>query len=306
MLLRLAACELFDYKKGRLIGRLIKGCYMLRISSSDAAKSFTVGDRSSLCMIAGPCVIESRDMIFRHAEAVVGTVSAYPELSLIFKSSYDKANRTSLKGFRGMGMEEGLRILQDIKSEFNVPVITDVHSPEEARAVAEVVDVLQIPAFLCRQTDLLRAAGECGKPVLIKKGQFLHPSDMRYAAEKVKAGGSDQVFLCERGSCFGYRDLVVDFRSFSIMKDLGYPVVYDVTHSVQSMGGADGASSGNRAYVPALAMAAISYGVDALFIECHENPDSAPSDGANMLTLEMLDILCNNISLLWNLKKSMR
>jgi 2-dehydro-3-deoxyphosphooctonate aldolase (KDO 8-P synthase) len=280
--------------------------FMLTISGPDTEKSFQVGNGSSLCLIAGPCVIESRDMVFRHAEALCQSIARYPDISFVFKSSYDKANRTSLNGFRGIGMEEGLRILQDVRSEFSVPVITDIHSPEEARSVSEVADILQIPAFLCRQTDLLLAAGACGKPVQIKKGQFLHPLDMKYAADKVASGGSDQVLLCERGTCFGYRDLVVDFRSFSIMKDLGYPVVYDVTHSVQSMGGAGGASSGNRSYVPSLACAAISYGVDALFIECHENPDAAPSDGPNMLTLEMFDILCHNISLLWDVRKSMK
>lgn len=279
---------------------------MIRLSRPDLTSEIVIGDASKLALIAGPCVIESRDHLFRHAERVVKLVSNYPEISLIFKSSYDKANRTSMKGFRGMGMEEGLRILQEVRNEFNVPVITDVHGASEVEAVASVVDILQVPAFLCRQTDLLLAVGAAKKTVLIKKGQFLHPTDMAFAADKVKIGGSDRVLLCERGSCFGYRDLVVDFRSFSIMKELGYPVVYDATHSVQSMGSAGGSSSGNRAYVPSLASAAIAYGVDALFVECHENPDSAPSDGPNMLTFEMLDDLCHNVSLLWSCKKSMR
>lgn len=277
---------------------------MIKVNSPDGSSSFVIGNNESLCLIAGPCVIESREMLLRHAEAAIKITSKFNNISLVFKSSFDKANRTSLKGYRGLGIDEGLKILQEVRTEFNVPVITDVHTPEDASLVSEVVDIMQIPAFLCRQTDLLIAVGACSKPVLIKKGQFLHPSDMKFAADKVKSSGNNEILLCERGTCFGYRDLVVDFRSFSIMKDLGYPVVFDATHSVQSMGGAGGSSSGNRTYAPLLSIAAISYGIDALFIECHEDPDSAPSDGPNMINFNSLKELCHKVSALWNLSQS--
>lgn len=242
-------------------------------------------------VISGPCAIESRDSTLFHAEALEKICARVPGVKIIFKSSYDKANRTSRSSFRGVGIEEGLKILVEVKSEFNLPIVTDVHSVEEVRTVSAVADLIQIPAFLCRQTDLLVAAGGSGKPVMIKKGQFMHPQDMRYAAEKV---GTDSVILCERGSCFGYRELVVDFRSFSWMREIA-PVVFDATHSVQSMGGAGGSSSGDRRFVRGLARAAVAYGVDGMFLETHRDPDSAPSDGPNMIPLAEIESLLNEL-----------
>lgn len=254
---------------------------------------FTIGG-GELCIIAGPCVIESRDHLLRHAEQVV-EICRRVQVPVIFKSSFDKANRTSSGGYRGLGQEAGLAVLQEVRAQFGVPVITDVHLPDQVRIVAEVVDVLQIPAFLCRQTDLLVAAGETGKPVMVKKGQFLAPQDMKFVAEKIVSTGNKNVLLCERGTCFGYRELVVDFRSFAVMRELGFPVVFDATHSVQVMGGSGGSSSGNREYVPLLARAAVSAGVDAVFLEVHEQPDKAPSDGPNMLPITQLEALLKNL-----------
>lgn len=275
------------------------------LKAPDGSYSFTIGDDSCLSLIVGPCVIESRDSILRHIDKIKNACDQFPHIKLVFKSSYDKANRTSAGSFRGLGIQDGLEVLAEVRKEFNVPIITDVHSPQDARLAAEVVDVLQIPAFLCRQTDLLLSVGSQNKVALIKKGQFLHPEDMLYAANKVESMGCSQILLCERGACFGYRDLIVDFRSFSIMRDLGYPVVFDATHSVQMMGGAHGSSSGNRKYVPALSRAALSYGVDALFIECHESPDQAPSDGPNMVPLDYLPKLLESLSKYWLLRKEL-
>jgi 2-dehydro-3-deoxyphosphooctonate aldolase (KDO 8-P synthase) len=275
------------------------------LKAPDGSYSFTIGDNSCLSLIVGPCVIESRESILRHIDKIKNVCDQFPHIKLVFKSSYDKANRTSAGSFRGLGIQDGLEVLAEVRKEFNVPIITDVHSPQDARLAAEVVDVLQIPAFLCRQTDLLLSVGSQNKVALIKKGQFLHPEDMLYAANKVESMGCSQILLCERGACFGYRDLVVDFRSFSIMRDLGYPVVFDATHSVQTMGGANGSSSGNRKYVPALSRAALSYGVDALFIESHESPDQAPSDGPNMVPLEDLPKLIEGLSRYWLLRKNL-
>ncbi len=209
-------------------------------------------------------------------------------VNLVFKSSFDKANRTSLNGKRGLGIEAGLEILGEVKKRTGLPVLTDIHSPEQATIAAEVVDILQTPAFLCRQTDLLLAVGNTGKAVNVKKGQFLDPHDMAHVAAKIASTGNEKVMLCERGACFGYRDLVVDMRGLVIMAESGYPVIFDATHSVQSMGGAGGASGGNRAFIPPLMRAAVATGVDGLFIECHDNPSSAPSDGASMMPLEQM------------------
>ena len=261
-----------------------------KVSVGPEGRGIAIGGESPLAFICGPCVIESRDHALFMAENVA-RIRQELALPIVFKSSYDKANRTSAGSFRGVGLQEGLKILQEIQALFSMPVVTDVHSEEEAAAAAEVVDLLQIPAFLCRQTSLLLAAGRSGKPVMVKKGQFLHPQDMAYASDKIKASGNSQVIFCERGSCFGYRDLVVDFRSLSIMSELGCPVVFDATHSVQVIGGAGGASGGNRKYVPMLARAAVAAGVDALFFECHDNPVQAPSDGPNMVPLDALPSL---------------
>jgi 2-dehydro-3-deoxyphosphooctonate aldolase (KDO 8-P synthase) len=250
-----------------------------------------------LVFFGGPCVIESRDHAFLVASRLA-EICVRLNRPWVFKASYDKANRTSLGSFRGLGLDEGLRILEAVGREFAVPVITDVHSEQEALAASQAVDVLQIPAFLCRQTSLLAAAGRSGKPVMIKKGQFLHPSDMAYAVEKVKSISCPGVLLCERGTCLGYRDLVVDFRSLEIMRNTGCPVVFDGTHSVQQMGAAGGSSGGARQFVPALCRAAAAVGINGLFLECHDSPHLAPSDGANMIRLDELETLLVKVSLI--------
>lgn len=257
-------------------------------------QDFQIGAGAKLALICGPCALESADHALFLASAIKEIVEE-AGFSMIFKGSFDKANRTSVGSFRGVGQVEGLEILAKVKKEIGLSVATDIHEVAQVNNVAEVVDLLQIPAFLCRQTDLLVAAGATGKPTMIKKGQFLAPSDMGFAAEKVSSAGSGGVLCCERGTCFGYRDLVVDFRSLMIMRELGYPVVFDATHSVQQMGGAGGKSGGDRRYVSMLARAAVAVGIDALFLECHQDPDSAPSDGPNMLTLEMLKSLLKDL-----------
>jgi 2-dehydro-3-deoxyphosphooctonate aldolase (KDO 8-P synthase) len=238
-----------------------------------------------LFLIAGPCVIESEEHAIRMAEIIKGVTRSL-NFPFIFKASYDKANRTSIRSFRGPGVKEGLRILKKIKTEINVPVLTDVHQSADVAQVAEVVDVLQIPAFLCRQTDLVVAAALSGKPVNIKKGQFVSPWDMRYAVEKCREAGNSQVFLTERGSSFGYNNLVVDMRSLAIMRKFA-PVVFDATHSVQlpsaSADGGHAVSGGQPEFIPLLARAAVAAGVDGVFLEVHDNPKEAKSDGANAL-----------------------
>lgn len=264
---------------------------------SPSGREITFAKQAPLVIIAGPCVIESRDLVFEVAERL-SHYCATLELPLVFKSSFDKANRTSAKGYRGVGLEEGLKILTEVREAFDCPVITDIHSPEQAMLAAASVDILQIPAFLCRQTDLLEAAGSTGKPVMIKKGQFLHPSDMRYARDKVRNAGGDNVLLCERGVSFGYRELIVDFRSLAEMAELDCPVVFDATHSVQIIGGGTGSSAGKRQFVPLLARAAVAVGVQAVFIETHPSPDTAPSDGPNMIPLDHLFPLLQDLKTL--------
>jgi 2-dehydro-3-deoxyphosphooctonate aldolase (KDO 8-P synthase) len=260
-------------------------------------QSVTAGSDSKLLIISGPCQLESRDHALFLAENIRDLIVPHG-FNYVFKSSYDKANRTSLKTARGVGIDEGLTILETVKKETGCPVTTDVHTVEEVKSASSVVDILQIPAFLCRQTDLLIAAGQTKKAVNIKKGQFLHPADMKYAAEKVSAGGNDNILLTERGSCFGFRDLIVDMRGFDIMKQSGYPVVFDATHSVQSMGGEGGSSGGNRQYIRTLIRAATAVGIHGLFIECHENPDCAPSDGKSMLSLSELGTVLKEVKAL--------
>ncbi|HEV2991507.1 MAG TPA: 3-deoxy-8-phosphooctulonate synthase [Candidatus Angelobacter sp.] len=245
---------------------------------------------SALFLIAGPCVIESETHAIKMAEAI-SAITRKLRLPYIFKASYDKANRTSLKSFRGPGLEEGLRILQKVKDTTGVPVLTDVHEAVDVPQVAAVVDVVQIPAFLCRQTDLLVAAGRNAKAINIKKGQFVSPWDMRYAVEKVRESGNNNVFLTERGSSFGYNNLVVDMRSLAIMRSFA-PVVFDATHSVQlPSAGANGqaVSGGQPEFIPLLSRAAVAAGVDGIFMEVHDNPAQAKSDGANALPLEKLE-----------------
>ena len=248
---------------------------------------FVVGDGSAPFLIAGPCVIEGRDFALRHAEKLRDIAKA-AGFSFAFKSSYDKANRTSIDSFRGPGLDEGLDILAEVKRDLGCAVLTDYHTAEQAKAVGEVVDVLQVPAFLCRQTDLLIAAAETGKAVNVKKGQFLAPQDMASVVGKLESAGCKSLMLTERGSTFGYGNLVVDFRNFPIMRGFGHPVIFDGTHSVQRPGGLGNKTGGDRTEVPGLARAAAAVGVDGFFMEVHEDPDQGKSDAANMLQIETL------------------
>lgn len=251
-------------------------------------------DGKPFTFIGGPCVIEGRDATLATAEKLAAITSRL-HIPFIFKSSYDKANRTSIGAFRGPGIEEGLKILKEVKASFGVPVLTDVHSPSEAALAADAVDVLQVPALLSRQTDLLVACGKTGKAVNIKKGQFLAPDDMAYAIRKVESTGNEQILITERGTSFGYHNLVNDFRSLPIMRQFGYPVVFDATHSVQLPGGAGAASSGLREFIFPLARAAAAVGVEAIFMEVHEDPARALCDGENSVRLSdlsgMLEVL---------------
>lgn len=254
----------------------------------------TIGGSSGLVLIAGPCVVESRDMIMKTAQHIK-KLSRKHRIPFIFKSSYKKANRTSGSSFSGIDIDEALGILSDVKSEFDIPILTDVHSEDEVEAAAEVADILQIPAFLCRQTELLQAAGRTGKAVNVKKGQFLAPEDMRHAAEKVTATGNNQVMVTERGATFGYHNLVVDMRSLTIMRNLGYPVVLDATHSVQLPGGENNRSGGQPEYIFPIARAGVAVGIDALFIETHPDPKRARSDASTQLKLDRLGDLLKQV-----------
>ncbi|MBK8761781.1 MAG: 3-deoxy-8-phosphooctulonate synthase [Sulfuritalea sp.] len=254
---------------------------------------FDVGLDRPLFLIAGPCVIESRELAFDTA-GQLQEVCRKLGLNFIYKSSYDKANRSSGKSFRGLGMEQGLAILADVRTQLNVPVLTDVHAEHEVAAVAAVVDVLQTPAFLCRQTDFIQACAASGKPVNIKKGQFMAPGDMKQVVLKAREvnGGADNIMVCERGASFGYNNLVSDMRSLAIMRETGCPVVFDATHSVQLPGGQGDRSGGQREFVPVLARAAVAVGVAGLFMETHPDPDKAMSDGPNAWPLpEMAGLL---------------
>jgi len=243
-----------------------------------------VGNDLPLTVIAGPCQLEGLDHALNIADHMA-QVCVDNGLGYVFKASFDKANRTSVDGQRGLGLDGGLEILAAVKSRLGVPILTDVHLPEQCSAVAQVADVLQIPAFLCRQTDLLRAAGQTGAVVNIKKGQFLAPWDMDHVAAKVASTGNDQIMLTERGSSFGYNTLVADMRSLPRMAQTGYPVIMDATHAVQMPGGQGGASGGQREFAPVLARAAVALGIAGVFIETHPDPDQAPSDGPNMIAL---------------------
>ena len=256
--------------------------------------SIPCGGNLPFILIAGPCVIEGRDSALYHAEAL-RVLTDRLGVPFIYKSSYDKANRTSAESFRGLGMEEGLAILAETKRQYGVPTLTDVHSPEEARAAADAVDVLQIPAFLCRQTDLLLAAGKSGRVVNIKKGQFLAPLDMGHAAAKVASTGNRRILLTERGASFGYNNLVSDFRSLPIMATTGYPVVYDATHSVQLPGGQGNTSGGQREFIAPLARAAVAVGVNGIFMEVHRDPERALSDSATVFPLAQLETLLRTL-----------
>ena len=272
---------------------------MRRVSVGD----LVIANDLPMVLIAGPCQIENRDhslMIARRLQAMASAEG----LGFIFKSSFDKANRTSIGGKRGPGLAHGLSVLADIKNNLGCPVLTDVHDPCQCAEAAEVVDILQIPAFLCRQTDLLVAAGETGAAINLKKGQFMAPADMAYASEKIASTGNHRILLCERGVCFGYNALVTDMRSLPIMASTGYPVVIDATHSVQQPGGRDGSSGGQREFAPVIARAAAAVGVAAAFIEVHDNPDAAPSDGPNMIRLDEFPAILRTLTKIDQVAKS--
>ena len=264
--------------------------------------SFKIGPGLPLTLIAGPCQIESRDHALYNAEALV-KASKNAGINFIYKSSFDKANRTSITSSRGVGMEEGLKILSSIKKELDISIITDVHEKEQCQEVASVVDILQIPAFLCRQTDLLNKAAHTGKAVMVKKGQFLAPWEMPNIVNKLKKAGCNKIILCERGTSFGYNNLVSDMRSIPIMQKTGWPVIFDATHSVQEPGGLGASSGGKRQYVPYLAKASVAVGVSGIFIETHQDPDNAPSDGPNMLNITDLKKLLQKLKQIDNIIK---
>ncbi|WP_404422412.1 3-deoxy-8-phosphooctulonate synthase [Nibricoccus sp. IMCC34717] len=255
--------------------------------------------RDRLLLIAGPCSLENETVCRSVATVLAQLRDRHSDLTIVFKGSFDKANRTSIKGPRGTGIEEGLRLHALIKSEFGFPCLTDIHESAQAEPVAAVCDVLQIPAFLCRQTDLLLAAAQTGRTVNVKKGQFLSPQEMVHVTQKLKDGGAKEVWQTERGTTFGYQNLVVDMRSFPIMRTNGFPTVFDATHSVQLPGAAGGKSGGQREFVPHLARAAVAAGADGLFIETHPNPDQAISDGPNMVPLAELPALVEQLLKIW-------
>jgi 2-dehydro-3-deoxyphosphooctonate aldolase (KDO 8-P synthase) len=257
-------------------------------------ESIKIGAGRPLVLIAGPCVIESEEATLRHAERLL-TICNGLSMPLIFKASYDKANRTSIGAFRGPGMKEGLRILSKVKESLGLPVLSDIHSIEQIAPAAEVLDVLQIPAFLCRQTDLLVAAARSGRVINVKKGQFLAPWDMKNVAGKLAASGNENIILTERGVSFGYNNLVVDMRSFPVMRSSGYPVVFDATHSVQLPGGQGESSGGQREFVEYLSRAAVATGIDGIFMEVHEDPDKALCDGPNSIPLSELPVLLKKL-----------
>lgn len=272
-------------------------------------KIITVGDiaiggTNPFALITGPCQLESRDHAFMMAEKIA-EACAKSGTQFIFKASYDKANRSSINTQRGLGIEEGLRILSDIRAAFGCPILTDVHEAAQCQTAGTVVDVLQIPAFLCRQTDLLLAAGKTGRAINVKKGQFLAPWDMQNVADKIASTGNDQILLCDRGTSFGYNTLVSDFRGLPIMANTGYPVVFDATHSVQQPGGQGNTSGGQREFAPVLARAACAVGIAALFIETHQDPDTAPSDGPNMIPIDQMGNLIKELRGFDALRKSL-
>ena len=259
-------------------------------------KDFEIGT-DKLTILAGPCAIESKDILFKTAE-YLKKLTQQLDINYVFKASYDKANRSSLNSYRGLGIEKGLELLKEVKKEFDVPIVTDIHNPIEAPLAAEVADIIQIPAFLCRQTDLLVAAAKTGKIINIKKGQFLAPSQMKSIAKKVVESGNNKITITERGVTFGYNNLVSDMRAIPIIREMGYPVIFDATHSVQLPGGCGESSSGERKFVPVLAKSAVAAGADGLFFEVHPNPDSALCDGANMINFnqaEEIFSICNKI-----------
>ncbi|WP_210526220.1 3-deoxy-8-phosphooctulonate synthase [Rubellimicrobium arenae] len=266
-------------------------------------RDIVIGNDRPLTVIAGPCQLEERDHALRIAEAMSQACTA-AGAAYVFKASYDKANRTSLSGRRGLGMDDGLRILADVRESIGCPVLTDVHGPDHCAPAAEACDILQIPAFLCRQTDLLLAAGATGAVVNVKKGQFLAPWDMANVAAKVESTGNDRILLTERGVSFGYNTLVTDMRSLPIMARTGYPVIMDATHAVQQPGGQGSSSGGQREFAPVLARSAVALGIAGVFIETHEDPDRAPSDGPNMIPLDQMQSVVASLMAFDRLAKS--
>lgn len=264
-------------------------------------KDVKIGGGNSLVLIAGPCVIESRENCLRAAKQLK-TITAKLKMPFIFKSSYDKANRTSLGSYRGPGLEKGIQILKEVKETLGLPILSDVHCTAEVKPAAKVLDVLQIPALLSRQTDLIRAAAATGKAINVKKGQFLAPWDMAGVIKKIESTGNKNILITERGTSFGYNNLVSDFRSLPIMRQFGYPIIYDATHSVQLPSGAGAVSSGESEFVPYLSRAAVAVGCDALFLEVHENPKAALCDGPNMLSLKQLEELLKQVLAIDRLK----
>lgn len=262
-----------------------------------------LGGNNPLFIIAGPCVIESEDIVFHTAERLKEICSRIG-LPLLFKSSYDKANRTSLSSFRGPGLEQGLRILSDVRSKFAIPLISDVHSVEEVRPASEVLDALQIPAFLCRQTDLILSASRTGKPVNMKKGQFLAPWDIKNVIDKFTSTGNHNLFITERGTSFGYNNLVVDFTGIPIMRSFGYPIIFDVTHSLQLPGGLGSCSGGQREFAAPLTRAAAAVGIDGLFLEVHPEPDRALCDGPNMVRLDQVERMIATVKAIHEIERS--
>ena len=269
------------------------------MSTKSSVKTVEVGSNvkigaGDVALLSGPCVIESRDHALMLAERI-SEIARKAGFQYVFKASFDKANRSSGKSYRGPGMEEGLAVLAEVKAKIGVPVVTDIHTEDQIPAVSQVVDILQIPAFLCRQTDFILAAARTGLPVNVKKGQFLAPCDMKNVCEKVASAGNEKVLLTERGASFGYNNLVSDMRSLAVMREFGYPVVFDATHTVQLPGGQGTSSGGQRQFIEPLARAAAATGIDALFVEAHNDPDNALSDGPNNLPIERLPALLDQI-----------
>ena len=267
---------------------------MPKVTQPISVGPFDIGGNSPLVLIAGPCVIESEKIVRDIAEKLK-QITEDLRVPFIFKASYDKANRSSIKSFRGPGLKEGLKVLQKLKTDLDIPILSDVHKEEEVLPAAEVLDILQIPAFLCRQTDLLVKAANTGKPINVKKGQFMAPWDMKNVVNKLEESGNKKTLLTERGVTFGYNNLVVDMRSLVLMRDYGYPVVFDSTHSLQQPGGKGTMSGGQREMIPELARGAVAVGCDALFMETHPDPDQALSDGPNMLKLDLLPLLLEQL-----------
>lgn len=264
-------------------------------------ENFFNKSKTAPLLIAGPCVLEDNDIVQETARTLK-EICLSLNMPLVFKSSYDKANRTSLASFRGPGLEKGLQMLNDIRETFSIPVLTDIHSAAEAPVVSEAVDMLQIPAFLCRQTDIIIAAGNTGKPVNVKKGQFLAPWDVRFIVEKFRSTGNSNISVTERGASFGYNNLVVDFRSLPVMRSFGCPVVFDVTHSLQLPGGLGSSSGGQREFAASLARAAVAVGIDGIFMEVHPSPDIALCDGPNMIALDDLPSMLNTLLAIHSLR----